>query len=153
MLCREQYRTDLGAVEEDYMSKIAYTIYNLLQLKSVRPISTVVKGSKVLSFIRRHERRSSKHLVLGADGRALATPLLVDPEHLLSSLDTRKGHGAESRAHAVSTVDFGEFHTADDEAGSNLTGALDDGVFGSVHVEAAHAAELLDGLHGDHALD
>ena len=55
--------------------------------------------------------------------------------------------------HSVGTVNLGQLHAADDETGYNLAGALDDGVLGSVHVEAAHAAQLLDALHADEALD
>ncbi|KAH0237918.1 Thi4-domain-containing protein, partial [Aureobasidium melanogenum] len=83
----------------------------------------------------------------------LLLTLLKDFDDLLGSLDTTECHGAEGRSHTVGTVDFREFHAADDEAGDDLAGALDDGVFGGVHVEAAHAAKALDGLHADEALD
>ena len=95
----------------------------------------------------------SKHATPLVKGSTLLLTLLKDSNRLLSSLDTAKRHGTKSRSHAVSTVDLGQLHTADDEARGDFAGALDDGVFGAVHVEAAHAAECFDGLHADEALD
>ena len=87
------------------------------------------------------------------ESSTLLLTLLKDPDNLLSSLDTTECHGTKGRSHTVGTVDFREFHTADDKAGNDLTGALDDGIFGRVHVEATHAAEALDGLHANETLD
>lgn len=84
----------------------------------------------------------------------LSTALLEDLERLLSGLDTAQSHGAESRAHTVGAVNLGQLHTADDQARGNFTGALDDGIFGGVHVKAAHATEGREVvmLHGDETL-
>lgn len=75
-----------------------------------------------------------------------------DGEGLLGGLDAGQGHGAKGRAHAVGAVDLAELHAADDEAGDDLAGALDDGVLGGAHVEAAHSTELLERAHGHEAL-
>lgn len=55
--------------------------------------------------------------------------------------------------HAIGTVNLGKLHTADDQAGNNLAGVLDNGVLSALHVEAAHTAKLFDLLHGDKSLD
>lgn len=65
----------------------------------------------------------------------------------------RRGRGERRRTHAVGAVDLGQLHAADDEAGRDLAGVRDDGVLGGLHVEATHAAELLELLHADEALD
>ncbi len=59
----------------------------------------------------------------------------------------------KSRTHAISAIDLRKLHPTNNQAGDNLTGALDNGIFGAVHVEAAHAAELLELLHADETFD
>ena len=80
-------------------------------------------------------------------------PLVPHAQGFLGSLDATEGHCAKSRAHAVGSVDLTELHPTDNETRHNLTGALDDGIFGSAHVKTAHASELLDLLHADKTLD
>lgn len=82
----------------------------------------------------------------------LALTLVDDLESLLSGLDTAENHGTKGGTHAVGAVDLSQLHTAHDQTLADLTGVLDDGVLGGVHVQAAHAAELLDGGHGDQTL-
>lgn len=84
--------------------------------------------------------------------RALALALINDLESLLGGLDTTENHGTEGRAHAVRAVDLSQLHTTHDETLGDLTGVLDDGVLGGVHVQTTHATEFLDGGHGDEAL-
>lgn len=101
----------------------------------------------------------------------LRLALLKNLERFLCGLHPRNGHSSKCRAfpirlvkllindingehtHAVGAVDFTELHTADNETRNNLTGPLDDGVLGSVHVQAPHTAKLLDLLHADKPLD
>jgi hypothetical protein len=83
----------------------------------------------------------------------LSLPLIPDTNGLFSSLDATENHGTEGRAHAVGAIDLGELHTADDQAGDDLAGALNDGIFSSAHVETAHATELGQLLHRDETLD
>lgn len=71
----------------------------------------------------------------------------------LGSVDTRSGHGTESRTHAVGTVDLRQLHTTDNHTRNDLTGTLDDGVLGSVHVKTTHTTKSRSSLHGDQALD
>jgi hypothetical protein len=84
---------------------------------------------------------------------ALLLALIKHLQSLLSSLDTTKSHSSKSRTHAVGTINLRQLHTTDNKTRSDLTGALDDGVLGDVHVEAAHAAQGWDGFHRHHALD
>lgn len=55
--------------------------------------------------------------------------------------------------HAVGSVNLGQLHAAHNQAGNNFTSSLDNGVLGRVHVQAAHAAQLLNALHADESLD
>jgi hypothetical protein len=87
---------------------------------------------------------------------ALHALLLAQIKHLqslLGSLDTTKSHSTESRTHTVGTVNLRQLHAADNKARCDLASALDDGVLGDVHVQAAHAAQSRDGFHRHHALD
>lgn len=103
--------------------------------------------------------------------RVLLLAKLEHIEGLLGSLQAAEDHSTESRAcfqsaacsnlrlsstaltHTVGSIDLGEFHATDDQAGHNLTGVLDNRVFSGVHIETTHASELLDLLHAHEALD
>lgn len=83
----------------------------------------------------------------------LRLALIKDLQSLFGSLDTAESHSTEGRTHTVGTIDLGKLHTSNDESGSDLTGTLDNGVFGNVHIETAHATEGWDSVHAHHALD
>ena len=85
--------------------------------------------------------------------QVLQLPFLKHFERFLGGLDAAYRHRSERGSHAICTVDFAEFHTADNETRNNLTGPLDDSILGSVHVQAPHTAKLLDLLHADESLD
>jgi hypothetical protein len=77
----------------------------------------------------------------------LALTLVKDLKGLLGSLDTAEHHGTKGRSHAVEAVDLRQLHPTDDQALGDLAGILDNGILGRVHVEAAHATQLVNSVH------
>lgn len=85
--------------------------------------------------------------------RALLLPLIENAQSLLGSLDAAERHGTKGWSHPVSAIHLTELHASDDQSWNNLPRALHDRILGGIHVQAAHASELLELLHRDEALD
>lgn len=111
-------------------------------------IGTTMPTERVTGLFEDYDNRNLTLLL-----RVLSVPLVPHAQGFLGSLDATESHCAKGRAHAVGSVDLTELHPTDNETRHNLTSALDDGIFGSAHVETTHASQLLDLLHADETLD
>ena len=116
-------------------------------------IVIIASHQSSIVYVQGFGRREKKNLLPLATLHALLLAHVKDLQCLLSGFDTTESHGTERGTHAVGTVNLRQLHATDDETGSNLTSALDNGILGDVHVEATHSTQSWDGFHGDHALN